>query len=71
MKAIKITKLQKVEVPVEFQEEEGCVAFQMVKFEYTFYGKKQTDIIDTKIKKDGKQIVKDGNGFIKSGFEIN
>lgn len=71
MKNVNITKLQKTNVPVEFQKEEGCVAFQMVKFEYAFYGKHQTDIIDTKILADGRQLVIDGNGFIKSGYEIN
>ena len=29
--------MQKVELPAEYQEEEGCVAFQLVKVE--FYGK--------------------------------
>ena len=28
---VEITKMQKVEVPVEYQKEEGCVAFQLVK----------------------------------------
>lgn len=69
-KAVKIQKLQRVDVPLEFQEKEGCVAFQMVKFTYTFYGSEQTDTLDTKIMKDGSQIVIGGNGFIKHGFEI-
>lgn len=70
MTAIRVTKLQKVEVPAEYQKEEGCVAFQLVKFEYNFYGNLQSAIIDTKIMADGSQIVIDGNGFIKAGYEI-
>lgn len=71
MTAIRVTKLQKVEIPVEHLENDGIVAFQMVKFEYNFYGNLQSDIIDTKIMADGSQIVIDGNGFIKSGHQIN
>ena len=48
MNNLTITKLAITEVPVEFQEEEGCVAFQMVKFEYTFYGSKQQNFFDQK-----------------------
>jgi hypothetical protein len=69
--AIKIEKLQITEVPVNYQKEEGCIAFQMVKFTYVFYGKEMTDFLDTKILKNGKQIVCGGNGFINHGFEIN
>ena len=69
--AIKIEKLQKVEVPVQYQKAEGCAAFQMVKLTYVFYGKQMTECFDTKILMNGKQIVINGNGFIKDGFEIN
>lgn len=65
-----ITKLSKTIVPVEHQAEEGCVAFQKVKFEHSFYGSKQSDIIDTKILHCGKQVVISGNGFIKDGADI-
>ena len=71
MNNLTITKLAITEVPVELQEEEGCVAFQMVKFEYTFYGSKQQNFLDTKILSNGDQIVIDGNGFIKGGTKIN
>ena len=71
MKNIKTTKLQRVEVPVQHQESEGCVAFQMVKFEYSFFGSNQVDFLDTKILSNGKQIVISGNGYIKDGFELN
>ena len=70
-KAIKTTKLQRVENTDIETLGFGIVAFQIVKFEYTFYGSLQTDFLDTKIMKDGRQIVIDGNGFIKAGYEIN
>jgi hypothetical protein len=68
--AIQIQKLALVEVPAEFQNEVGAVALQMVKVTYFFYGKEITDTLDTKILANGKQIVIDGNGFIKAGTEI-
>ena len=70
MKAIEIKKGQIINVPAEYQDEEGCVAFQMVEFSYMFYGSKQTDTLDTKILKDGTQIVINGNGFISEGTTI-
>lgn len=70
MKNLEITKLQKVEVPTEFQKEEGCVAFQLVKVVINFYGKLIEDVLDTKILKDGTQIVINGNGYIQAGYKI-
>lgn len=67
---VEITKMQKVEVPTEYQKEEGCVAFQLVKVVIDFYGKLIEDVLDTKILKDGRQIVTNGNGYIKAGYEI-
>ena len=67
---IEITKMQKVEVPAEYQKEEGCVAFQLIKVVIEFYGKLIEDVLDTKILEDGRQIVTNGNGFIKEGYEI-
>jgi hypothetical protein len=68
---IKIEKLQITEVPVQYQKEEGCVAFQLVKVVINFYGKLIEDVLDSKILEDGRQIVTNGNGYIKAGFEIN
>lgn len=68
--AIEIKKGQLVEVPVEYQEEEGCVAFQLVELSYSFYGNIMTSTHDTKILKNGKQIIHGGNGFIQNGIEI-
>lgn len=67
---LEITKLQKVEVPAEYQKEEGCIAFQLIKVVIDFYGKLIEDVLDTKILQDGRQIVITGNGYIKSGYEI-
>jgi hypothetical protein len=69
--AIEIKKLNLVQVPAEFQKEEGCVAFQIIQLTYSFYGKVMTENFDTKILSNGKQIVINGNGFIKDNFEIN
>lgn len=71
MKAIQIEKFKINEVPVKYQKNEGCVAFQMVKITYFFYGKEMIDTFDTKILKDGSQFVISGNGFIKDGLKIN
>ena len=67
---LEITKLQKVEVPAEYQKEEGCIAFELVKVVIDFYGKLIEDVLDTKILQDGRQIVISGNGYIKAGYEI-
>ena len=64
------TKLQRVENKDPETLSTGIIAFQLVKFDYTFYGSPQSDVIDTKIISDGRQIVIDGNGFIKAGTEI-
>lgn len=70
MKNINITKLQRVDVPVEYQKEEGCIAFQTIKVVINFYGKLIEDVLDTKIMENGVQVVIDGNGYIKAGYEI-
>ena len=68
---MRVEKLTKVNVPVEFQKEENCVAFQMVKITYSFYGSEMSEMFDTKILTNGTQIIVNGNGFIKDGFQIN
>ena len=70
-KIMKIEKLTKTNVPVEFQKQEGCMAFQMVKITYSFYGSEMSELFDTKIIENGKQFIINGNGFIKDGFQIN
>ena len=64
-----IKKLARINVPKEHQEN-GIVAFQLVEFACNFYGKIIKDTLDTKILNDGRQIVIDGNGYIKAGYEI-
>jgi len=70
MKAITITRLQKVETTDKRDLRDGIIAFQLVNVEINFYGKIITDTLDTKITKDGRQIVIDGNGYISAGTEI-
>ena len=70
MKNINITKLQRVDVPTEYQKEEGCIAFQTIKVVINFYGKLIEDVLDTKIMANGVQVVINGNGYIKAGYEI-
>lgn len=60
-----------VDVPVQHQKEEGCVAFQLVELTYVFCGRRMVETFDTKILKNGKQLVINGNGIIKDGFIIN
>ena len=70
MKAITITRLQRVETADKRDLRVGIIAFQLVNVEINFYGKIITDTLDTKIMKDGRQIVIDGNGYISAGTEI-
>jgi hypothetical protein len=67
---MRITKLQRVECLDAEMLNEGIVAFQLVKINYSFYGNEMSDTFDTKIMKDGTQILINGNGFIKGGTQI-
>lgn len=70
MKTLEITKYQKVETTDKRDLAIGIIAFQLVKFDVCFYGKLISDVLDTKIMRDGRQIVIDGNGFIPAGYEL-
>ena len=70
MKKVTITKLERVENTDAELLSMGVVAFQLVKFTYNFYGSETVSFLDTKIMKDGKQIVIDGDGFTPAGTEI-
>lgn len=70
MKTLEIVKLQRVENPDAELLALGIVAFQLVKISYLFYGKLLTNTFDTKIMSDGAQIVIDGDGFLKSGYQL-
>ncbi|MEA1848959.1 hypothetical protein U9K52_08555 [Chryseobacterium sp. MHB01] len=70
MKNVTVTKLERVEnEDLEFLSM-GVIAFQLVKFSYNFYGSETVSILDTKIMKDGRQIIIDGDGFVPAGTEI-
>lgn len=64
-----IAKFAKIDVPLEHQEN-GIVAVQLIEVTCNFFGKTIKEIMDTKILADGRQIVVDGNGYLKAGTEI-
>ena len=70
MKTLEITKYQKVETTDKRDLAIGIIAFQLVKFDVYFYGQLISDVLDTKIMRDGRQFVIDGNGFIPAGSEL-
>ena len=65
MKNLVITKRQRVETTDARDLKVGVVAFQMVKFEINYFGNVIETAHDTKIMKDGKQIVIGGCGSNK------
>jgi len=71
MKNLEITKHKLVKnTDAEFLAA-GVTHFQLVTFVLNFYGNKVDVTLDTKIMKDGRQIVIDSNGFIDAGYELN
>ena len=65
MEKIKIKRLDKVDA----EGGRNIIAFQIVEFTISDpFNQKFT--LDTKIMKDGSQLVIDGNGWIKSGYDI-
>ena len=71
MKTITANKFNRVENTDAELLNKGIVAFQLVSFEIDFYGNKIETTHDTKIMKNGKQIVIGGCGYIKEGYELN
>jgi len=69
-KQIKTTKYNVVKNTDKELLAMGIIAFQLVKFNIDFYGSKIETIHDTKIMKDGRQIVIGGCGYIKEGCEV-
>lgn len=69
MKKLNINRLEKVEAPLG--EYENISHFQMVEFKINFFGQEDIFVLDTKIDKEGRQFVIDGNGWISDGFEIS
>lgn len=70
MKTITATKYNRVEnTDAEFLAQ-GIVAFQLVQFEINFFGNVIETTHDTKIMKDGSQLVIGGCGYIPAGFAL-
>ena len=70
MKNLEIIKHKLVKNTDEELKMAGIAYFQLVTFMINFYGNIQESILDTKIMVDGRQIVIEGDGFIKTGYEI-
>jgi hypothetical protein len=61
---------QKFEPLKDKNSHPDLIGFQMVNFSFDFYGIPEEFTLDTKITKEGKQIVTGNNGWIKSGQDI-
>ena len=70
MKNLEIKKFAKVETLDTRDLKDGIKAFQLIKYTLNFYGNEITNTLDTKIMEDGRQIIIDGDGFLKAGEEI-
>lgn len=70
MKKITVQKFQKTETTDIQDLESGIVAFQLVRFIINFFGTEIETVHDTKIMKDGRQIVIGGCGYINEGYEL-
>lgn len=70
MKTIKLQKFAKVETTDKQDLENGIVAYQLVRFIINFFGTEIETVHDTKVMKDGKQIVIGGCGYINEGYEL-
>ena len=68
MRNVEITKLAINEAPAG--EYADIVAFQMIEYAIDYFGNKITGCLDTKIMRDGRQLVIGGDGFFADGFEI-
>jgi|LakMenE01Jun11ns_1017448.scaffolds.fasta_scaffold6305174_1 hypothetical protein len=67
---MKIKKLELVK-NIETNEKNAPIAFQLVEIVLSYYGNEQKFELDTKIMKNGDQIIIDGNGFIPAGTNLN
>lgn len=70
MKAITLVKGQKVNTTDTQDLQNGITAFQIVKFIINYFGTEIETVHDTKIMKDGRQIVIGGCGYINEGYEL-
>jgi hypothetical protein len=69
MKKMEIKRFEKEPAVAEIQKD-GIVAFQMVEITINYFGKIMTEMHDTKILKDGRQLIINGNGFIEANLDI-
>lgn len=60
--------MARVEAPAD--EYADITAFQMIEYVIDYFGNKITGCLDTKIMKDGRQMVIGGDGFFSDGYEI-
>ena len=67
MKNLQIKKLKKVQAP----SDDTNSFYQLVEFTFDFFGQTMVSALDTKITKEGEQIVIEGDGFIKTGYIVN
>lgn len=70
MKKVTVNKLTRVENTDPGMLAEGIVAFQLVEFVVDFFGNEVTTTHDTKILKDGRQLVIGGCGYIPEGYQV-
>lgn len=70
MKTITTNKMKKVEATDQEMINAGVVAFQLVEFIIDFFGNEIRTTHDTKIMRDGRQVVIGGCGYIPDGYEV-
>ena len=70
MKKVTLKKGQVVKNTDKQLLKKGIIAFQVITFLINFYGKEIETTHDTKIMKDGSQIVIGGCGYIPDGYKV-
>lgn len=72
MKNLSIVKHAEVLAPNdEYHNNLGIVAFQLIDVCFRVYGTDRQSRYDTKIMKDGRQLIIDGDGWLKDNTDIN
>ena len=73
MTTMKIKRLEKVAANQEdaYYKKAGIVAFQLVEITFNGLEKPYKGTYDTKILKDGSQVIINGDGFVREGLNIN
>ena len=73
MKNFKKTDMNKFDIKrgvLQVVNDGDIVGFQLIEYKLNFFGAETGGILDTKIMKDGRQIVIDGDGWIPGGTDI-